>query len=49
MTLDDQMIPFMYIGNRIFYKCSITDFKTTDALCSDIFLNKDFHLFDLCI
>ena len=40
LTLDDQMIPFMYIGNRIIYKYSITGFKTTDTLCSDIFLNN---------
>ena len=38
------MVPCMYIANRIL---SIIDFQTTDTLCSDIFLNKGFHLLDI--
>ena len=39
------MTPCMYIANRIIF--STIDFNTTGTLCSDIFLNKGVHLFDL--
>ena len=45
LTLDDQMPPCLYIPNRIIL--AFTNSITIVILCSYIFLNKGFYLFDL--